>query len=364
MSTSLSQPLTLRVVQKVFPEAMECIAGSGLEFKVHCRNGHKKGGHYKMYINAQSGLYHCQDCKDSGDAVYRWFDALLGANGMLTVVRDADEAPSGRFFAKAATAPKWRDDIASPGGITPMEDLPSSHPALEYLEERGFSRSDYANPESPFHLFYCHRKGPLDIMRGRCTTLGRIIFPIEMGGKLLGWTSRYIDRRVSDTKRLVWTGEGWKQEVLMPGGKWSDDQIPKYFALPGMKKSRVLYGWDGLKGLSYAVASEGPLDAMAIGEGGVAYMQNIISEYQARLLSRFKHVVWITDATGVDRGKQFRAAKLAIGGSTSLVEFSLSGELPCGSKIKDPGDLADNRPEIWRQIGDAVMGKSKPVDAA
>ena len=109
-------------------------------------------------------------------------------------------------------------EMELPANRQPLYELPSNHPAMVYLrDERGFDPMKVAEE---FELYYCiHDPNP--------SVTERIIIPIRIGGKLVGWQARMVGEPIDDE--------------------------PKYYTAPGTAKSRILYNYDQAKDTSFGV---------------------------------------------------------------------------------------------------------------
>ncbi len=102
-----------------------------------------------------------------------------------------------------------------------------------------------------FELYYCaHDANPF--------VSERIIIPVRMGGKLVGWQARKAGAPVADE--------------------------PKYYTAPGTPKSRVLYDYDRAKEAEFGVVVEGVTDVWRVGPPAVAVMGARPSATQLALL--------------------------------------------------------------------------------
>ena len=96
----------------------------------------------------------------------------------------------------------------------------------------------------------------------------RVLFPVIMGGRLLGWQGRFV------ANNKIYTEDGRVVE------------IPKALSTDDIPRDRTFMFGDRLTGSSYAVLCEGPVDALKahLCGGNVASMGKAISEKQIKLL--------------------------------------------------------------------------------
>jgi hypothetical protein len=120
-----------------------------------------------------------------------------------------------------------------PGETIPLHDLEADHPANVYLSSRGFVTDRLSKF---YHLHYC-------LSSKYRLARDRIIIPVEDGGEIRGWQARYIGDL------------DWKAK----------NTPPKYFTVPGMRRSRLLYNFDKAKQYKTLVLCEGPSDVWAFG---------------------------------------------------------------------------------------------------
>lgn len=150
---------------------------------------------------------------------------------------------------------RWEDPnlhtVHPPGELEPVSRLPAHHRAVQYmLEERRYTRDMLDR----YKISYCRRAD----QRFRAAQ-DRIVFPIYMHDELVGWQCRYMG--TADWKR-----------------------VPKYYGMPGMKKKAMLYNFDLAKTYPFVVVVEGPTDANAVGDAGVALLGKSLSHTQKQLL--------------------------------------------------------------------------------
>jgi hypothetical protein len=341
--------LTIEIVRRVFPEVRESWGKNGKEYNVHCPFNHQKGGIYKLYINSDTGVYHCQDCKAKGNAWEKFFESIVASKyGHLRLLRDRDIAPRNytarQFFARDGSAIRWGEKrpILAPGSTVELAELSAQHPAYEYLLRRGMDPGEFANPGHPFHALYC-TKGQIEVLSGRCKAEARIIYPVFDNDEPGGWTARLIDRIDADGRRHVWNGRDWLETLRLDNGKWSDFEVPKWFHLPSMPKSSLLYNFDQAKTYDVGILTEGPFDVHKVGPFGVGYFGDVPSRHQRRLImNRWDEVVWIPDA-GVDMEREAVQICLAeLREACRVHVVKLEG-------FDDPG--AAPREHIWSRIG-------------
>lgn len=242
----------------------------------------------------------------------------------------------------------------------PLTQLPSNHPAITYLVNRGF---DPARLEQQFEACYCTKEKPESRAEGRYysrlpggmknTPQGRIIFSVRMDGVRWGYQSRYIDIWAGDCL-LFWSHrEQWELiKRRLPDGSFkekypADSRFPKGFAphkyinATGSERNKLLMGFDAAVASQadkpfnarYCILVEGPLDAGKIGPPGIALLGKSMSEFQAAAIrKKFSKVFTMMDNDAA--GKQC-LSKI----QTQLRDLDIT-DIKVPDKVKDVGDLS------------------------
>lgn len=123
-------------------------------------------------------------------------------------------------------------------------------------------------------LYLEGRGVPLDIAKQYniryCPTRRRVVFPVEYGGRVVGWQERLViaDRKVDEK-----TGE-----VIY--------EAPRLLSSKEIPRDNTLMFSDRLLGVNHAVLCEGPVDALKahLCGGNVATMGKVVTEAQLNLL--------------------------------------------------------------------------------
>lgn len=150
-----------------------------------------------------------------------------------------------------------------PGKVTPLKELVKQHPAVIYLESRGYDVEELADR---YDISYCY-----DSLREYPLALNRLIIPVRHNDVLVGWQARLI----GDPPRR---------------------SVPKYYTMPGFRKSETLYNLDAAKQNNYAVLVEGPADVWRFGCEAVAALGCNVTKRQLDLLANhFSTVVVLLD---------------------------------------------------------------------
>jgi len=261
------------------------------------------------------------DCLTESDNRERLFDLIFGfknrnARARLTrVVRKGEE-------------PKRLFETTLPGLVVPLDQLGRRHSAVQYLEERGY---DVAHLAMTYGIGYCQEASSQFPAAG-----GRIIIPIWMRGKLVGWQGRYVGDL-----------------------KWKVAGVQKYYNLPGMAKKLMLYNVDRAEKTKsrIVVLVEGVTSVWATGAETVALLGKTLSYQQQQLIEvswgeRDALVVVILDD---------EAQKQAVKVVDQLGEcFGKRVVNVCLPKGKDPGDY--DREVTWGFIEAAATAQGIDLD--
>ena len=272
----------------------------------------RENPHHMVSVPHSSGEYYavcCPFCKDTGHKLwvnYRYGDGFL-SNGrrsgthLAHCYKDCLRDEPGRraqlelliFGSSRYTAPTGsvvstsNDDdyslpeIKPPGDIIPFDSLPENHPAAEYLKSRNF---EPASLSTRYGVGFCKTASPLfPLMRGR------IYIPILTNGTLVGWQGR----AVGDTHRG-----------------------PKYYNLPGIKKSRILYNLDTASKQDFAVIVEGIPSVWRVGDRAVCLFGKSLSHWQRMTIAtafNSKPVFIVLDNDAQDQTESMYAALTSVG---------------------------------------------------
>lgn len=168
--------------------------------------------------------------------------------------------------ASIETKPEW------PGRRIMLGEVWPNHPARLYLQERGFDAEVISRD---FGVCYC-----LEAADDYRMAQGRIIIPIFVDGELGGWQARLV-------------------------GDPQHKGIPKYFSMPHMKKTRLLYNFDRARKHPCVVLCEGPTDVWSFGPEAVALFGKTISDYQLGLIvANWKTVYVCLDGEAIKESQE------------------------------------------------------------
>ena len=341
---------TIHEIQKKFPEAKPVWRGNGEGWTVNCWKYHKHGGLHEMEIGP-TGVFHCHNCGHAGvlqQEFPEYFDPLSEIFPDLFIQREAPkEPPQGSRVRRSGV--EWAPGIESPGEVVPLASLEGQHPACDYLASRGFDLEEIRALDATRALYYCTR-GIISFTQGKGTTSGRIVFPIYMDGKLMGWQARQIERRLDEETREVWNGFGWRKFRKL-NDEWEDRFVPKYYTCPGMKRGSVLYGFDMARNYKEIAIVEGPLDYHRVGPACVGTLGKNITPDQVRLMKAYwSRLFLLRDPEINPRDPKFLKILEDLA-PLPTHHLALAGGL-------DPG--ATPRDDTWKQIVAQVRRDSNP----
>jgi hypothetical protein len=226
----------------------------------------------KLYIRRRDGRFVCWVCapegsKDGFRGAAEYALTELASMPLWEVIEEIygesqDVPESGRLeldfdFGEVIEDGILESDIPIPTLQWPLEYYPitdyHSKRGLEYLESRGIPKEVCVE----YDLRYCPQER-------------RVVFPIKIDGRLVGWQ-----------KRLIIENKTWDEE----NGKWLE--TPKILSSTGIPRDRTLMFADRLKGSPHAVMCEGPVDALKCHQLGanVATMGKVVSKGQIALIA-------------------------------------------------------------------------------
>jgi hypothetical protein len=167
--------------------------------------------------------------------------------------------------AAASSKPSGPITFELPENVQPIHELPSSHPAVQYLSARGFDTDDlWAN----WQVYYSPNS---DEPPPRFSD--RIVIPVYK------YRPKIFDGK--DELRLA----GWQARLVSPS---PNTEAPKYLSAAGMKKSELLYDLPrAAHTTGPIVIVEGAIDVWRLGSNAVALFGKSLSRQQLALVLRF-----------------------------------------------------------------------------
>ena len=202
------------------------------------------------------------------------------------------------------SAPAMLGVVPLPGTCIPLQQLSPHHIASSYLRERGY---DPRWLGETYHVHYCDAAPPEYPVAN-----GRLIIPIIMNGDIVGWQAR----------------PPYECD-------WKAMHCAKYYNLPNMPRSLMLYGFDIAKEYPYCIITEGVTNVWTLGEGAIATFGKSMAFQQAEMIkSRWKAAVVAYDG---DAAKECAAVAMMLESPDFPV---VRMQLPDG---EDPASLGRNR---------------------
>lgn len=267
-----------------------------LEVCPFCKNVNSKGHlhPYRFYVNCHTKIFYCHNCGAKG-GIIKLLAALENSSVLTTFNKYIDKID--QLPVKLESLPEEKQnqlvkeieikEIELPQNFYPMATYRASFKdAYKYLDDRGV--------KSLFPLaFYDIRY---------CPEMKRIIFPIYLDDKVVGWQGRDI------------TGI----------------QEPKYFINKGFKK--VLFNYDIIKNKEEIAIVEGIFDSLKT-PNSVCLFGKELSDFQLKLLLKCPNLKTIVISIDPEeKGCQLKLAKQLY----SFFEVKITS-LPLG---RDPGSYS------------------------
>lgn len=210
-------------------------------------------------------LWKCfnEDCHQSRTNTQRLAEQLVG----FINVANRGKTTLAELYSRAVVAEPPEVVPYMPGDVTPLSwlmDNSPNHAAVKYM----VGERRYTKPMlDKYQISYCNStqlKLPL--------VIGRAILPYFKGNGLFGWQARYLGTPPVKT-------------------------IPKYFNMPGIRKSAWLYNLDAAMQQDMLVIVEGLPAVHFIGDKAVALLGSSMSPMQCDLVVQYfankPVVVWL-----------------------------------------------------------------------
>ena len=301
------------LVRAKFKHNFQIKAGpSGREYVVDCPYCDGVKGKRKMNINCQKCIAFC----------HREQKAYNLMTLLNTKVKKSTIIPSTTKLTTSSTS----NTVPNPGECSSLLTLDKASEAIQFLTARQLDNSwTIKELSDTFKIRYCYKGRKF--LGGRFDTTNTLVIPIIQDGVEIGWQSRLLYN--PDTADPV--THGFKQEYNSDTKEWEYSKPPKYCTSPGLRRSATLYNIDNARKHSCVVITEGPFDAMAVGENAVAAFGKGLSDLQIRLIKyNWKKAYVLLDADAEKESKEL-ARKLNLSIPTKFI--------PLTGVAKDPGDL-------------------------
>lgn len=260
----------------------------------------------RLYVNHSYGVYDPKTRSHNYYLVHCFNEDCLGDSDNrteLTCRLQLDGTAGVRLCPRTVDRAAPLQQARAPGLLTPLHRLPPDHHACAYLKARGF---DPAQLSERLGVSYCGVTSPV---LGTLAT-NRIYVPFHQDGVLIGWQARFIGER-----------------------DWSVSNIPKYFTMPGMRKSQHLYNLDVARAYPFVAVVEGVTDVWAVGPPAVALLGKTASPHQHDLLRRYWAAGTVCVLLDADAGAEADRLCRELAGAVRRV---VPMRLPAGA---DPGSF-------------------------
>lgn len=307
----------------------------GEQYRVNCPICQDQGN--RLYISHLYGQPNPHDVQQRRDSLMTWpvrcwnEECFSGhperlrwlADRILDppTLRDRLRLPLRQPLETDETAPI--EAARLPGETISLRELPANHQARRYLQSRGLD-PDWLTDF--YRVGFCIRSDALPEAEGR------LITPIYFEGALIGWQGRIPDE--------------WD---------WKKLGVSKYYTMPRLPKSRILYNWDRARRCRGGVLMEGTTGVWSVGDPGMCSLGKTLSPPQLRLLSEFDVLVLLYDGDMQKPEKQAGFRSVVEDLRQVLRERLVIAQLPLDM---DPGDCrptnGERRDFLWRLLDDAV----------
>jgi hypothetical protein len=202
------------------------------------------------------------------------------------------------------------EEAQLPGEVINITKLPDTHLACSYLLSRNFDPNILGEK---LGLSYCYSAFPQYKL-----AQDRLIIPIYMNNKFVGWQARYLGDKVFKF-------------------------IPKYWTMPGLRKSQVLYNFDVARSFPFVVVVEGVSDVWRFGPEAVSALGHELSSVQKNLLTKYwNKIVILFDGDVYDK------TQLMV--DNWIPSFSTNPVQICSIKLPENKDPADFSTSEIRQL--------------
>lgn len=254
-------------------------------------------------------------------------------------------------------------NVAPPGDVIPITELPSDHPAILYLKSRNFSDEMIKDLYKQFETSFCisESKGAsyFDEYHGLGKSpKGKLIFFVNHFGENKGWQSRVIEKVEGNTKYYYTfynqddPRNGWVPVATYDHIDKTYKTFPrvpttllkhKYVIAYGTRKSECILGLDAALRFNkdrkekYIIITEGALDAGKLGIPACCVFGNRISVAQCKLIvNNFDRVYY-----ALDHDLAGNTLEISIQETLMALGFSNFAKIEYPSQFKDIGEIDD-----------------------
>lgn len=290
----------------------------------------------------ESGEYYRVNCPYCGDTRfrlyinYRWntiqndgrpaLNLAHCFNEQCDLANLADELKGyvarslGRGSRVGYRKPETFKPVSWPGRCIPLAELPAEHAAIRYVRLRRF---DPGVLTREWDVRYC-------LESEHSLVRDRLIIPVYWDGEMVGWQARAIGEKHAG---------------------------PKYYTMPGLKKTQMLFNGDRARKSKFGVVVEGVFDAFRVGPAAVALLGKAMSGRQRELAVEYwggGAMCILLDPDAVEDmervTKQLNPAAFKLGAWSMVLPDN-----------KDPADF-DSK-ELWGLISAFAQGRQVPAGA-
>lgn len=200
-----------------------------------------------------TNVAHCfnEQCLDVPENAERLKDVLLGFQNYSTRRRAVFQLADSEW----SDEPTVTMTPTMPEAVLPFEQLVAmypQHPAVAYmLGERRYTMEQLDH----YEIGYCISSSKFP------EASNRIIFPLVMHERLMGWQARFV-------------------------GKPESKRVNKYYGMPGMQKQFILYNFDNAADKPFTVLFEGVTDVHRLGDYSMAVLGKTLSPVHKSLLAQ------------------------------------------------------------------------------
>lgn len=168
--------------------------------------------------------------------------------------------------------------------ITPINELASTHPAIQFLHKDQLYRLDDYWEKHQIGFISAQNAVNVVFPNSKITTADSICFPVYFNKNFVGWQLRYIP------------------------GTWNGDRMGKMKYLHVFLKGKYVFNYDGAKEFDNVVVVEGIKKALKF-PNGVATLGKGVSEEQVQIIQQWPRITLMYDGEDV---AQEMARKLAL----------------------------------------------------
>jgi len=211
-------------------------------------------------------------------------------------------------------------EVPLPGQCVSLAQLEPGHDAIKYLQGRGF---DPAEITYYYNVHFCleadaDERGYIPGTKWSAVCCkNRLVIPIYRLGVMVGWQTRALN----------------------------NSSFPKYYTMPGLKKSHLIYNGDLCQHYDFGVIVEGVTDVWRVGPCWGAIFGHVISNAQLELMYSYWQIkggmCLMLDPDVMENAREVE----------KWVEWKsfLLGAFPlCLQGVEDPGAM--DRRELWDTI--------------